>query len=274
MFEINYTKLNEVLQAFYRTTGARVGIFDENKNEILCYPQDICKLCKTLRNNPHINKRCINSDQKAFEICKRTKAPYTYECDMGLYESVAPIITDGKIIAYVMMGQVACISSKSGILDRASKYFSDMQEINSIVNKLKNISIDQLTSSAYLMNICVEYLFATATITHKDLDFYGKLDKYISNNMQNKILADDVCNCFGISRTTLHYQLKNKYHMNFSQRLNYLRIEKAKKMLINKIPIEDICSHIGISEKSYFYKTFKNITGKTIKEFLIDNISI
>lgn len=274
MLEINYTKLNEVLQAFYRTTGARVGIFDENKNEILCYPQDICKLCKTLRSNPHINKRCVNSDKKAFEICKKTKAPYTYECDMGLYESVAPIVTDGKIIAYVMMGQVACISSKSEITDRASKYFSNMQEIESIVYKLKNISSDQLTSSAYLMNVCVEYLFSTATIIHESVDFFAKLDKYIAKNMRNKILADDVCTYFGISRTTLHYQLKNKYQMNFSQRLNYLRIEKAKKMLIQKTPIEDICGNIGISEKSYFYKTFKNITGKTIKEFLIDNISI
>ncbi len=175
MLEINRKKLNEVLKAFYRTTGARVAIFDDKKNEIASYPERSCKLCELLRKNPHIDTRCRNSDKKAFDACKKKQVIYTYECSMGLFESIAPVFSHGKIVAYIMMGQVVCLSSKSEILERARKYFRDVSQIEKAMSLMKNISTERLESSSLLMNICVEHLFSTASIVVEKPDKYKKL---------------------------------------------------------------------------------------------------
>jgi AraC-like DNA-binding protein len=68
-----------------------------------------------------------------------------------------------------------------------------------------------------------------------------------------------------IGRTTLSNFINNEEKMNFNLWINTLRIEEAKRILVDKpeLTILNISHLIGYSEQANFSRQFKNITGES-----------
>jgi len=45
------------------------------------------------------------------------------------------------------------------------------------------------------------------------------------------------------------------------------RINESKKLLLNEVPVEEICEKVGYAHSSGFYLAFQNVTGMTVTEF-------
>lgn len=101
-----------------------------------------------------------------------------------------------------------------------------------------------------------------------------KSEKYISEELykqwlKNKlytragITAEETAAIFCTNRSKLSQYLKNELNTNFYEWIAQLRIEDAKKELINypdKL-ISDIALEVGIEDRSNFTRTFKKFTG-------------
>ena len=72
-----------------------------------------------------------------------------------------------------------------------------------------------------------------------------------------------------VSHHKLSEYLNNHLDQNFSDFINFNRIEEAKSLLMNEpeMKILDICYDIGYNSPSAFYKAFKNFTGVIPKEW-------
>ncbi|MFI3207213.1 MAG: PocR ligand-binding domain-containing protein [Clostridia bacterium] len=270
MLQFDMKKLEEVLKAFHSTTGARVAIYDISQNEIISYPKSSCELCRQLRSNEKVNAMCKKSDKKAFEKCLEIQKSYTYECNMGLHEAIAPIKISGKIEGFIMMGQVITRSSKFEIKRKIDRLFSENQSVLDSLERAEGIELYKLTGISYLMNLCVEYLCSAHYIAPSQGTKAKKIDAFISENIDRHISVEEICEKFSISRSTVHNLVKETYKMSVVQRINFLKIEKAKKLLLNKHRLDFVCDKLGFSDKNYFYRTFKKQTGKSVKEFLFD----
>jgi YesN/AraC family two-component response regulator len=61
---------------------------------------------------------------------------------------------------------------------------------------------------------------------------------------------------------------KEEMGENFNSYVNLIRIEAAKKLLLNEqVPLVDISSLVGFEGQSYFSKVFKKMTGMTPGRF-------
>ncbi len=270
MLHLNQEKLQEVFQAFYTATGARVAIMDRDRKEVASYPQRMCKFCTMLRENPKVDKLCQASDEKAFAMCQETGETYAYECDMGLFEAVSPIYIGGQLEGYIMMGQVPATTGRWEVLRRAMKYVEDIEPLERELENLTTAPYDRLSSIAYLMNVCVEYLCSAKYIAPADNGRAKKIDRYILDHIHLNLKAEDLCQAFHISRTSLHYIVKQAYDMSLSQRIQHLKIEKAKELLAQKVDSFTICDCLGYSDRTQFYKTFKRVTGKSLRDYNFD----
>lgn len=274
MIDYDEKKLNEVLSAFYKITGARIGIFDEWYTELVAYPNKLCKLCAKMRENSKIDEICINSDISAFTICNQTKKRFVYQCELGLFESVAPIIVNDIIIGYIMMGQIVTPFSKNEIIRRIETHFDNSKnckEIIELVKKKRETTSDELSASSFLMSVCCEYLLAKRDIQNKSINKAKYIEEYVLNNLDKKISSEMITNRFNISRTTLFNIFIENFGESFTKHINKLKIDKAKRMLLDRKDISEICIAIGIKEKSYFMRLFKKHTGLTIKEYIFYN---
>jgi len=71
-----------------------------------------------------------------------------------------------------------------------------------------------------------------------------------------------------LSKHYLYHLFKEQTGFSLSEYVRNKRIIKAKELLIEGVSITQLPHMIGFSDYSTFYRTFKNITGVSPKDFL------
>ncbi len=80
--------------------------------------------------------------------------------------------------------------------------------------------------------------------------------------------VEDIVEELGTTRINLNEHLNRRFGMTFRSWRNHLRIEEAKRLINdNKIPLPDIYSAVGFSDRSNFHREFKEIVGMTPKQY-------
>lgn len=99
-----------------------------------------------------------------------------------------------------------------------------------------------------------------------------RLRKYIDTHYFEVINSNDISTKVGVSVRHINNIFKDQYHITPMQYLNEVRMEVAKKMLIetNK-DIASVCFEVGFESLSTFYRTFKSYTDFSPKRFRITN---
>lgn len=91
---------------------------------------------------------------------------------------------------------------------------------------------------------------------------------YIEENYQNKLKLEDVADHVFVSQWHLS-KLLNKYMgQSFSDILNRVRIEKAKKLLRDSsLRVGDVAEQVGFLDTAYFSRVFKKQVGISANEY-------
>jgi two-component system response regulator YesN len=100
-------------------------------------------------------------------------------------------------------------------------------------------------------------------------DFTDKLVAYIHENYdQCQFSIQNMADSFGMSPSNLAHYFKLKKGQTVSDYVNYMRIEKAKELLLNTDdPLNQIVGQIGYTDVSSFVRKFKGVTGTTPGNF-------
>ncbi len=90
-----------------------------------------------------------------------------------------------------------------------------------------------------------------------------KIYEYVSQNFQQKIELDEAARIANMSKTAFCRFFKNKTQKTFSEFLNEMRINYARKLLAEgSLTVAQIAYECGFNSPSYFNKQFKTLTGK------------
>jgi two-component system response regulator YesN len=105
-----------------------------------------------------------------------------------------------------------------------------------------------------------DLVFNLTNIKHVDV-IYKAID-YIKRNYMKKITLEEVASYVYLSPSYFSKIFKEEMKVNFNTYLNYVRIEKSKKLLLDdSIVLVDLSNLVGFEDQSYFSKVFKKITG-------------
>lgn len=88
--------------------------------------------------------------------------------------------------------------------------------------------------------------------------------------LNNQFTIEELANRLGTNKYYLSRIINEKYHMNFSNWISSLRIEKAKQILKEEqgIKLEDLAYRVGFSSLSYFSKVFSRLEGVSPSSWL------
>ena len=192
-----------------------------------------------------------------FELCKHIKS--------NLKTSHIPLIlltarneTQGKLHGY-KMGADAYIP----------KPF-DTDILYEIINS--QLLIRENIKQKYLQHsVLVEP--QTDTFSQIDEDFLLKLNKIITDNIQNSELdIPFVCNEIGMSKASLYNKLKALTDMSCNEYINKIKLERAITLVksTNK-NFTEIADETGFSNSKYFSTCFKQYTGLTPTQYRKEN---
>ncbi len=97
---------------------------------------------------------------------------------------------------------------------------------------------------------------------------YSYIDQYFSLNYNKKPSITDLSEQTFISVQQLQRIIKKLYRQNFTERILFLKIENAKRLLKSKeLSIEEISHSVGYESSKSFYKAFKKAVGITPKQY-------
>lgn len=98
----------------------------------------------------------------------------------------------------------------------------------------------------------------------------NKVYEFIETNYKNPISLDDIANYVNLSKVYFCIFYKKHTGETFLDTLNRYRIAQAEKILTENPDVKTsmMYTSVGFSNQGYFYKTFKQYTGKTPNEYL------
>ncbi|MCL2223238.1 MAG: AraC family transcriptional regulator [Oscillospiraceae bacterium] len=101
-----------------------------------------------------------------------------------------------------------------------------------------------------------------------DLEDFDRIKLYIKQRFAEDISQTQMCRDLGLSRATLHRQLKKAGASSYKVLVNYYRVEHAKSMLrTTTSAIPYIASESGFASESSFYRVFKELTSVSPSQY-------
>ncbi len=165
-----------------------------------------------------------------------------------------------KVLEFILFAeQKAFLSGGMTYYFRYRKdYLSTLLQIEHY-DQLRNWFIDKVSEAC--RNI----------ITKREEQTSGSINMakiYMEDNYKKDISLDDVSRKLDISPYYFSKLFKEETGENFIEYLTGIRIEKAKKLLLNRdLSIKNICIETGYSDPNYFSRIFKKQVGLTPTEY-------
>lgn len=258
VFDIKKTM--EILEHFYKLTKIKICVFDCNSVEIAYFPQKHTSFCEYVSSSPEGCKLCNSSVEKAFQTCRSEKKRIIYTCDMGLIECVSPIIHNGVIIGYVMLGQTRdCKEPDTLLLKQISEKCG--LNTNKLIQLFKEIRYNNrsvIESASKIMEACASYIYMYGLVNIDEDDLKLKIDKYITDNLKSELSVDSLCRAFGLSRTAIYKLFHKAYGTTVQKFIFQKRILLAQELLkTSLLSISEISVETGITDYNYFIKAFR-----------------
>jgi two-component system response regulator YesN len=95
-----------------------------------------------------------------------------------------------------------------------------------------------------------------------------KAKEYIGRHLNRAVTLSEVAEVVRLNMTYFSEYFKDKTGENFTQYVSRVRIEEAKRLLLDpSVKIIEIAEGMGYQNPRYFSKSFKNIVGVTPKEY-------
>ncbi|CUH96612.1 hypothetical protein P22_2702 [Propionispora sp. 2/2-37] len=264
-------QLYEVMRNFHVITGIRMVIFDDEYNEITAYPETHCPVCDCLQSHPEIRKECLKSNAHSFNSCKISKEPLIYQCHAGLYEATAPLVDNGIVIGYIMMGQILNNENREQAavkLQSLSERYHLAVDVVACIKQMNLHNNEQILAAAKIMEFCTLYILTKDIIKIEKDRFIYQLNYYIEQHISEDISVDRLCRYFKMSRAQM-YKISSHYlGSGISEYIRNRRIEKAKYLLKNTTyRVADIAGLVGFEDYNYFCRIFKKIVSIPAKKY-------
>ena len=268
MLEIAMNELVRASMDFYKLTGIKIVLYDENRNYLYSYPEEMCSFCETVRTISELSKKCISCDNVGFDVCEKTHKPYIYRCHLGLAEAIAPICENDIVIGYMMLGQILCEQDKEKAIESAveicNRYNFDRGQMLDMLGRVRVVGEDFIASAVNMMSMCACYLYCNKIIRNKSDVISVLIEKYIDSHLAEDLGLDVLCGKLYISRSRLYSISKSCFNMGISDYVRKKRIEEAKnKLKGTDTPINVIAVEVGYIDVNYFSRIFKKETGYT-----------
>lgn len=268
---LNKESLLTLMKDFYILTGIRIVIFDDTFQEILAWPESHCTFCKLMHNTPATQKKCKESDHSSFLRCKKTGLLEVYHCHAGLVEATAPLIDNGKLLGYIMFGQISDLDNASDtakMLQSVLKLHNLEESASSDLYKITHKTGAQIQAAAKILEACTFYVVLKDLVMLRRKNFADNLNQFLLAHLSEDLSVERLMNEFHISRNKLYDSANEYLGMGIAEYIKAFRLKEAKRLLKETtLPVHEISDRVGFNDYNYFCRIFKKEVGLSARKY-------
>lgn len=260
-------KLHNLLRDFYEITKIRITVFDENRNELISYPEQIAPFCQVIRSCGEGLDACETCDRTACAMAKKRRKTYIYQCHAGLTEAVTPLYVEEILVGYLWFGHVfAYPTSEEGwekVRERCKHFGVDMDELEQACKRQSLISHQYVQSATQILHAVASYLILERMATLREDKLAVRLDAYVSQHFTEDLKVPQICARLEIGRTQLYKLSQQLYGRGIAEHIRHLRMNMAKMILLDQrnLSIAEIAARCGYNDYNYFISVFTREVG-------------
>lgn len=270
--QLDVEQIELLMKSFYTLTGIRFVLFDADLHERIAYPKDNGAFCKLMKQCPRTRRKCRYADRRSFETCEKVNSLVVYKCHAGLVEAVMPLHENGKIIGYLMFGQIVDSQDRSNLYEHLALwrdvYGIDGNALSDSIEKIPFKTEEHIRAAATIMEACTSFIIYKELIRPKGDQLLEAVKTYIDAHLDEAIDAASLCRTFRIGRTRLYEIFREQSGMGVSQYILRRRMHRAKKLLkTTELSIPEIADAVGFADYNYFSRVFKKTYDKPPKSY-------
>lgn len=256
-------RIKTIIDDICNITDISISLSDTKYNEIYSHETQNDTYCHKILNTKIGEMRCHHSDRDMLERCTREKKPISHICHAGVLDTVVPILKDGFVAGYIMLGRVRLTKNLSEIKELLD-WSDDPAEIVKHYKSLTYLSEAQMDAIIHLIS---HILFENAVEIDYD-EFINYATDYIENNLATDLSIKTLCKALHVSKNVLYQRFNDVYGCTVNEYITKRRLRKAEKLLRNTDEnIAAISEAVGFYNYTYFSKIFKSHTGLTPSEY-------
>lgn len=264
--QIDHDSLKKILSDYKKLVNLNISIHDKDYKPVHMSSEGQKNFCHIIREHSEIRNACKQCDIMAFKEVEKTKELYVYKCHMGLYEAVAPIIDNGMIIGFIMVGQILDEQALNyqwlRIKTLCQNYGLDEVTYRDAFFELNQISLERIEASANILNACATYLCYKNIMSVERSNLFSQIDLYINNHIGDSLGQEVLCHHFHISRSTLYNLMIDNTSKSLTYYVQEKRMARMKTLLIDTDrKVKDISETVGIDDYNYCTRLFKRTYG-------------
>jgi YesN/AraC family two-component response regulator len=183
-----------------------------------------------------------------------------YKSGYELCEEVKTNMTTSHIPVVLLTAKADQESKIKGFKSKADAYIFKPYDLEELQLVVKNLLESRAKLHEVFKNLIKE---PTSTNQPKEDQFILELKALINKNIKDENYGiKEICIDLKISRMQLHNKLKALTGLTTSNFIFLIRLNKAKELMENTaLNINEICHEVGITNRNYFSKQFKNEFG-------------
>lgn len=266
-------KLRNLLKDFYNITHIRITVFDENRNELVSYPDPVAPFCEIVRSTETGRISCANCDRDACDKAASQRTTKIYRCHAGLTEAVAPIIVQDVLVGYLLFGHVFAYPDYESGWETIASCTRDLPVDSEQLKKaaLQQPLIDKkyVASATQIMSAVASYLVLERMAFLQQDQLAAQLDHYLGLHFTEDFTAADLCEHFQIGKTRLYEISRRLYGCGTAEQVRKLRINLAKELLQeDRLSLAEIAEACGYADYNYFISVFTRVVGVSPKKWI------
>lgn len=268
MLHVNMQQLQAATRNFYDATGIKVVLYDDKREFVYSYPEDMVPFCSAVRLSKRLTQRCLQCDKRGFDECDRIGGVVVYQCHMGLSEAISPIQDNGVTVGYMMLGGVLDEGNHPLCRQRIDELPHTLDALKEqLYGELDTLPVktgDAIRAAARLLEMCVCYLWYNQIIEARSGSLVQHLNRYIQAHLSGDVSVAALCRYLCISRSVLYQLSKEHFGMGISDYVRRVRLERAMQLLHEgTLRVAEVAAAVGLPDANYFTKQIKRYVGVT-----------
>ncbi len=258
---IDEEKMTEILKLLSKAVRHPILFYGFETKKWICTSKKNSPFCYALERNPITNKLCCMSDDRAHELCQRTREPFLYDCHANLLEIICPLYFEDIYTGFLVIGQFRTRKKSFSM-----EYMQELSVCSGIskdilIQKYKNLTLlgeEAAQGFKLFESLCATHLIESNVFTLNEHAVIGKIESYIQNNIHHAMTLKEIAGHVYLNPTYLSSLYKSITGRNLSSYIQEQRITAACFLIrTTDLPLSEVAEETGFRDGNYFTKVFK-----------------
>lgn len=264
MIHYDIRKLQQILEDYTRLTGLSIAVTDRDYRQIAVSHSDNTDFCRCIQESVPGREKCRCSDAELLTRCAQSRQAEFHICHAGLTDAAVPIVKDGVIMGYVILGRIRRTENPGTEFHCPEWMNGNEERMNRHFQKLVCYDENHIQSAIRLAVAITTYILVDDMVKMEYNHLMEDAVACVEQNLNGDLSVNTLCQHLHVSRDALYRNFRLTLNMTVNEYICQRRMERAEQLLRETDqPLQVVAESCGMINYTYFLKRFKKHTGVT-----------